>query len=546
MMSTLLRVTDLHVTLETRKGPVEAVKGVSFAIARGETLGLVGESGSGKSMTAMALVGLAPPGTGLRLTGEARFDGIDLIGLDQRGFAAVRGKRIGVVFQDPAAALDPLMNVSDQIREALPRKLTRARIERRITELLAEVGLGEIPHVRSRYPHELSGGQQQRVVIASALAGDPDLLIADEPTTALDMSVQAQILELLQTLQQARGMAMLLITHDLGVVSKYARRVVVLRGGQMVEHGPAAQVLGQPREDYTRMLLRSRPKLVAAAPAASGTAREDILTVSGLCVTYPGPRAFSPRIRALESVDLALRKGDALAIVGESGSGKSTLGKALVGLVRPDRGQVRFQGRDIETTRMSQAVRQNIQYIFQDSYGALNPRLDVEQSLVEPFAIYRKPRHAWRDEAVRLLEEVELSSSHLNRYPWELSGGQRQRINIARALAVSPDLLICDEIVSALDVTVQAQVLELLMRLQRTRGLSLIFISHDLAVVAALCNRTMVLRNAGVVEEGTTRDILTAPVNPYTRKLVQAAEAIVLAQTPAWQAETAGEAMESS
>jgi peptide/nickel transport system ATP-binding protein len=533
-MTLLLRVADLYVTLDTRKGPVEAVKGVSFAIGKGETLGLVGESGSGKSMTAMALVGLAPPGIGLRLAGEARFDGIDLVGLDRRGFAAIRGKRIGVVFQDPAAALDPLMNVGNQIREALPRKLTRAQVEARIVQLLAEVGLGDIPHIRSRYPHELSGGQQQRVVIASALAGDPDLLIADEPTTALDMSVQSQILELLQT---ARGMAMLLITHDLGVVAKYARRVVVLRGGEMVEHGPAVQVLHRPREDYTRMLLLSRPKLVAAAPAASQPAADDILTVAGLCVSYPGPRAFSPRIQALDSVDLALRRGDALAIVGESGSGKSTLGKALVGLVRPDRGNIRFQGRDIQPTRMSQAERRSIQYIFQDSYGALNPRLDVEHSLVEPFAIYGKPRRTWRDEAVRLLEEVELSSVHLNRYPWELSGGQRQRVNIARALAVSPDLLICDEIVSALDVTVQAQVLELLMRLRRTRGLSLIFISHDLAVVGALCNRTMVMRNARVIEDGTTRDILTAPVNPYTRKLVQAAEAIALVEAPAGQSE---------
>jgi ABC-type glutathione transport system ATPase component len=536
-MTPLLRVADLYVTLDTRKGPVEAVKGVSFTIGKGETLGLVGESGSGKSMTAMALVGLAPPGTGLRLAGEARFDGIDLVGLDRRGFAAIRGKRIGVVFQDPAAALDPLMNVGNQIREALPRRLTRAQAEARIVQLLAEVGLGEIPHIRSRYPHELSGGQQQRVVIASALAGDPDLLIADEPTTALDMSVQAQILELLHALQTARGMAMLLITHDLGVVSKYARRVVVLRGGEMVEHGPATQVLHHPREDYTRMLLLSRPKLVAAAPAASEPTADDILAVSGLCVSYPGPRAFSPRIQALDSVDLALRRGDALAIVGESGSGKSTLGKALVGLVRPDRGNIRFQGRDIQPARMSQAERRSIQYIFQDSYGALNPRLDVEHSLVEPFAIYGKPRRTWRDEAVRLLEEVELSSVHLNRYPWELSGGQRQRVNIARALAVSPDLLICDEIVSALDVTVQAQVLELLMQLRRTRGLSLIFISHDLAVVGALCNRTMVMRNAKVIEDGTTRDILTAPVNPYTRKLVQAAEAIALAEAPACQPE---------
>ncbi|WP_210246811.1 dipeptide ABC transporter ATP-binding protein [Devosia ginsengisoli] len=530
-MTPLLRVTDLRVTLDTRSGPVEAVRGVSFAIARGQTLGLVGESGSGKSLTAMSLVGLAPPGTILQLQGTAQFDGIDLLALDERGMRALRGKRIGVVFQDPAAALDPLMTVGDHLREALPHGLPRAEAEARVAKLLDEVGLGAIPHVQRRYAHELSGGQQQRVVIASALAGDPDLLIADEPTTALDMSVQAQILQLLHDLQQARGMAMLLITHDLGVVSKYSTQVVVLRRGEMVEQGPTATLLARPAQDYTRMLLDSRPRLEALAPAAD-TRRDDILTVSGLSVSYPGPRAFSPRIVALDNIDFALRRGDALAVVGESGSGKSTLGKALVGLVPPDRGQIQFEENPLRPASMPREMRRKIQYIFQDSYGALNPRLNVEQALVEPFAIYGKPRRTWRDEAVRLLEEVDLSSAYLGRYPWELSGGQRQRVNIARALAVSPDLLICDEIVSALDVSVQAQVLELLARLRQTRRLSLIFISHDLAVVGALCNRTMVMRNAQLVEEGPTGDILTAPVHPYTRTLVEAARAVEFAGKP--------------
>jgi ABC-type glutathione transport system ATPase component len=522
-MTPLLRVSDLSVTLDTRNGSVDVIHGLSFFIARGETLGLVGESGSGKSITAMSVVGLAPPGTSLRLSGEAVFDGTDLLALDQRAMRALRGKRIGVVFQDPAAALNPLMRAGDHIREALPRRMGRAEASRRIDDLLAEVGLGDVPNVQRRYAHELSGGQQQRVMIASALAGNPDLLIADEPTTALDMSVQAQILELLASLQRARGMAMLLITHDLGVVAKYSSRVVVLKQGEAVETGPTATVLGAPRQDYTRMLLQSRPKLVATAAASFEQVREDILSVSALSVSYPGQGPLSPRIRALESVEFALRRGDALAIVGESGSGKSTLGKALVGLVRPDRGRIHFQGRELRPMRMTTAVRQHIQYIFQDSYGALNPRLTVEQALTEPLAIYRKPRNTWREETVGLLEEVDLGSAYLTRYPGELSGGQRQRVNIARALAVSPELLICDEIVSALDVTVQAQVLELLSRLRRTRRLSLIFISHDLAVVGALCNRTLVMRNARVVEEAPTRDILTAPSNPYTRSLVNAA-----------------------
>lgn len=522
-MNTLLRVADLQVTLDTRNGPIEVIHGLSFSIGKGETLGLVGESGSGKSITAMSLVGLAPPGTSLHLRGQAVFDGVNLLALDEPGMRALRGKRIGVVFQDPTAALNPLMNAGDHIREALPHGLGRADAERRIHALLAEVGLGEVPNVRRRYVHELSGGQQQRVVIATALAGNPDLLIADEPTTALDMSVQAQILDLLTSLQRARGMAMLLITHDLGVVARHSNRVVVLKRGEAMEAGPTASVLGMPRSDYTRMLLQSRPKLAATAAAPVEPDRDDILSVSDLSVSYAGRGPLSPRIKALEAVDFGLRRGDALAVVGESGSGKSTLGKVLVGLVRPDRGQIQFAGRELQPAGMATAVRQKIQYIFQDSYGALNPRLNVEQALSEPFAIYGKPRSSWRDEAVRLLEEVDLGSGYLARYPVELSGGQRQRINIARALAVSPELLICDEIVSALDVTVQAQVLDLLSRLRRTRRLSLIFISHDLAVVGALCNRTMVMRNARVVEEASTHDILTAPVTPYARSLVNAA-----------------------
>ncbi|HQZ11359.1 MAG TPA: ABC transporter ATP-binding protein [Devosia sp.] len=521
-MTTLLRVDDLHVTLDTRNGLVEAVRGVSFSIDRGETLGLVGESGSGKSITAMSLVGLAPPGTSLKLRGRAVLDGIDLTAQDERTMQGIRGKRIGVVFQDPAAALDPLMKVGEQIREALPASRDRLAIDERIGTLLTEVGL-DIPGVRERYPHELSGGQQQRVAIATALAGDPDLLIADEPTTALDMSVQAQILQLLETLKQSRGMAMLLITHDLGIVSKYADRVVLLKRGEVVETGAAATVLGAPRHDYTRMLLQSRPRLVANAPSSSDPQRNDILAVAGLSASYAGRGAFAPRITALSRVDLELRRGDALAIVGESGSGKSTLAKVLVGLVGRDEGRIRFNGSDLDPERMGPVLRQKIQYIFQDSYGALNPRLTVGQAVAEPLAIYGKPRHGWRDEVVRLLEEVDLGSAHLGCYPWELSGGQRQRVNIARALAVSPELLICDEIVSALDMSVQAQVLELLARLRKTRSLSLIFISHNLAVVGALCNRTLVMRNARVVEEGPTGDILTAPLNPYTRSLVKAA-----------------------
>jgi len=526
MSAPLLSVRDLRVTIATPAGEVNAVDGISFNIAPGRTLGLVGESGSGKSMTAMSLLGLAPAGTRITSSGQATFEGTNLLRLDEAALRTVRGRRIGVVFQDPAAALDPLMMVGEQIREALPAAMRcGAGWRDRLAGLLAEVGLDDILQVHRRYPHELSGGQQQRVVIAMALAADPALLVADEPTTALDMSVQGQILELLDRLRQARGMSMLLITHDLGIVARHADDVLVLRQGRMVEAGPTQQVMQRPRNDYTRVLVQSRPRLGQAAerPAAVGSV---LLGVEALSVSYPGPHLLSRRNPAVADIAFSVQQGEAVGIVGESGSGKSTLAKALVGLVRADGGRTSFRQAPLDPWRMRREQRRHIQYIFQDSYGALNPRMTVEQAVGEPLAIAGLPRRQRRAVVLGLLEEVGLDERYLSRLPRELSGGQRQRVNIARALAVSPELLICDEIVSALDVAVQAQVLALLKQLQVKRGLSIIFISHDLAVVGDLCHRVLVMRHGAIVEQGHARDVLRTPMHPYTRELLTAARSL--------------------
>lgn len=524
MSTPLLSVHDLRVTIVTRGKTVRAVDGVSFSLDRGQTLALVGESGSGKSMTAMSLVGLAPVGISLTTSGKASFEGAELLSVAEAELQRLRGRRIGVIFQDPAAALDPLMTVGDQLREAVPRMIGGWRA--RVANLLAEVGLDTLPHVERRYPHELSGGQQQRIAIAMALAADPVLLIADEPTTALDMSVQGQILDLLDRLQRARGMAMLLITHDLGIVARHASEVLVLRHGQVVEGGPTRQVLERPQHAYTRALIDSRPRLGEGSPRQVPRQQGDLLKVEHLSVSYPGAHFFSPRQTAVETVDLYVKPGEALGIVGESGSGKSTLAKALVGLVRTDAGTFSFRDAALEPMHLGPAQRARIQYIFQDSYGALNPRMTVEQALAEPLVIAAVPGRERRGRTVKLMQEVGLAEELLTRFPRELSGGQRQRVNIARALALSPDLLICDEIVSALDVSVQAQVLALLRELQRTRGLSLIFISHDLAVVCSLCHRVLVMRHGQVVEQGTTQDLLRAPISSYSHLLLEAARAL--------------------
>ncbi|WP_366654155.1 ABC transporter ATP-binding protein [Fodinicurvata sp. EGI_FJ10296] len=546
----LLQVRDLSVTLKTKGQHIQAVRNVSFEIAPGGTLALVGESGSGKTMTAMSIIGLTSVNGDIAMSGQALFRGHDLLTLDPAGLRRIRGRRIGTVFQDPAAALNPLMTVGNQIAEAA-RAADTSRRDRQdiVRNLLGEVGLGGLEGVEQRYPHELSGGQQQRVMIAMALSGNPDLLIADEPTTALDMTVQAQILDLLQRIQKMRGMAILIISHDLGVVSRLAQDVVILRAGAVVERGPVSRILSAPHDAYTRALVACsptvdtrRPRLptvdtvddfpsMAPGPDTMIRAPADepaILSVRGLTVRYPGRGLLSPPITAVEDVDLTLPRSSIVGIVGESGSGKSTLAKAIVGLVRPQSGRMAFEGQGIrDPGRYSRALRRQIQYVFQDAYGALNPRMSLRQALAEPLDIHGL--NAGPDRAptiARLMDEVGLARGLIDRYPAELSGGQRQRVTIARALALGPDLLICDEIVSALDVSVQAQILNLLSDLQAARGLSLLFISHDLAVVSHLCDRVAVMADGAIIEEGPRHQVFQSPASDITRRLLDAARAL--------------------
>lgn len=530
--SPLLTVENLSIDLRTHQGTNRVVNGLSFDIPSGRTLALVGESGSGKTMTAMSLIGLTPIGAALEVTGRAVYRRQNLFALDDAAMRAFRGAEIAAIFQDPSAALNPLMSIGAQITEAVAHHVHKAgNASRRVKELLNEVGLGKVPSATQRYPHELSGGQQQRAAIAIALAGDPSLLIADEPTTALDMTVQAQILDLLKHLQQQRGMALLLITHDLGVVANYADKVLVMRAGETIEYGDTETILNAPVSDYTKNLIESRPRVHDYIDRERSAVKSDssslALSVSDLVVTYPGHTPFDAPIRAVDGVSFDVPQGTSLGIVGESGSGKSTIAKTVIGLTRMATGRVALTGRNIADPRaMSATDRRAVQYIFQDSYGALNPRLTVENAIAEPLVISGVPRKLRKARVIALLEEVGLSEIHLNRLPRELSGGQRQRVNIARALALEPQILICDEIVSALDVSVQAQVLDLLKSLQKRRELTLIFISHDLAVIAEICDRVAIMLNGRIVEIGPVDRVFASPAQAYTRQLLVAAEAL--------------------
>jgi len=509
-----------------------AVDAVSFALNRGETLGLVGESGSGKSLSALSILGLTPVAARVEAEGGIRWRGRRIDGDGNPLLARLRGRRIGIVFQEPAGCLNPLIPIGRQIGEAIPRRGAKAE---KIAALLAETGLA--PEHAARYPHELSGGQQQRAMIAMALAGDPDLLIADEPTTALDVTVQAQIVELLRALRRKRGMALLFISHDLALVAALADRVAVMRHGRILEDGPTRSVFLSPQHAYTHALLAARPMhgtppsrlptiddVSSGAEAAAAARPEigaDVLSVETLVVDYPGRGWLGRPMRAVAGVDLTLAAGETLGVVGESGSGKSTIGKAILGLVRPTAGRIALFGEDLPAGRAPGHRR--CQIVFQDSHGSLNPRLAVARNLGEPLdlrGLY--PRNARRPRLEALMAEVRLPAALLDRYPHELSGGQRQRINIARALALDPDMLVCDEIVSALDVTVQAQVLNLLKDLQAERGLALLFISHDLAVVRFMADRIAVMKDGRIVETGAAGDILDRPQHAYTRALMAA------------------------
>lgn len=526
---TLVKVKDLSVSFRSGRKENLAVKGISFSINRGETVALVGESGSGKTVSALSILRLLPQAATSHPTGEIYVDGKDLLRLPFSEMHRLRGNRISMIFQEPMTSLNPLHTIEQQVGEVLElhRGLKGDARRDRVLELLSKVGIPSPETRLSAYPHQLSGGQRQRVMIAMALANEPDLLIADEPTTALDVTIQAQILELLAELQREMGMAMLLITHDLGIVRRMAERVYVMQSGRIVEEGLTEQVFASPRHPYTQHLLAAEPKGVP--PKFDGSAPV-VLETEDLKVWFPIKRGLLRRtvdhVKAVDGLSLKLRAGQTLGVVGESGSGKTTLGLALLRLIS-SQGPISYAGRRIDGATVSEMrpLRREMQIVFQDPYGSLSPRLSVFD-LIEEGLLIQKPDWDYdqrRERACAALEEVGLDPASIDRYPHEFSGGQRQRIAIARAMVLEPKFVMLDEPTSALDMSVQAQIVDLLRDLQSKRGLAYLFISHDLRVVRALCNYVIVLRNGKVVEEGPAEDIFSAPKAEYTRALLAAA-----------------------
>jgi peptide/nickel transport system ATP-binding protein len=523
----VLDVKNLTIRLPIGGDRPEAVSDVSFTVEKQEILCLVGESGSGKSVIAQAVMGLLPktlPVSG----GKVSLEGEDLLAAGERRLRELRGARMSMIFQEPMTALNPVMRCGTQIDEVLAihtREDDGAR-KKRILQLLREVALPDPGRIVASYPHQLSGGQRQRIMIAMALALEPALLIADEPTTALDVTTQAQILNLVLELQKKHGMGVLFITHDFGVVAEIAHRVAVLREGRLVELGAKLEVLQRPQHDYTRMLIRAVPTL---EPHARDTRAEApvVLETRQLSKTYGTRGWFGPRreVRAAAEVSLEVRKGQTLGIVGESGSGKSTVARCIVRLIEPSGGEIRLQGRDIAALRPGKLrpLRSKIQIVFQDPYRSLNPRRSVGEAIIEGPVNYGMPRSAALERARRLLALVQMDPASLDRYPHQFSGGQRQRICIARALAMEPELLVADEAVSALDVSVQAQVLGLLAEIRSRLDLAMLFITHDLRVAAQVCDHVAVMQEGRIVEYGPAREVFLAPRHDYTRALFAAA-----------------------
>jgi microcin C transport system ATP-binding protein len=522
-------VADLHVVFPTVLRVVHAVRGVSFTIAPGQTVALVGESGSGKSVTALSVLKLLAYPAASHPKGHVRFKGEDLIAASEDAIRKVRGNGISMIFQEPMSSLNPLHTVERQVSEALivHRGMSRTAARARTIELLTEVGIQNPQSRLDDFPHQLSGGQRQRVMIAMALANEPDLLIADEPTTALDVTVQAQVLDLLQSLQKKRGLAILFITHDLGIVRKMAEIVHVMTEGKIVESGPTETIFTAPQHAYTQKLLAAEPK---GEPLPAGPGAEPIVVVDQLKVWFPIKRGLFRRvvgyIRAVDDVQFSIRRGETLGVVGESGSGKTTLGRAVLRLVKSE-GRIAYLGQQIDGlhSRQLRPLRKNLQMVFQDPYGSLSPRMSVAEIVAEGLGVHEAALTAEQRDAkvVQALREVGLDPADRHRYPHEFSGGQRQRIAIARAMVLEPKFVVLDEPTSALDVSVQAQVVDLLRELQRRHGLTYMFISHDLRVVRALANHVMVMREGKVVEHGTAQEIFTAPQSDYTRALLAAA-----------------------
>ncbi|PLU34703.1 microcin ABC transporter ATP-binding protein [Sinorhizobium medicae] len=538
MTDTILSVRDLSVAFHQGGETSLAVDRISFDIKRGETVALVGESGSGKSVSANSILRLLPYPAASHPSGEIVFNGKDLLKVGEDELRHVRGNDVTMIFQEPMTSLNPLHTIEQQIGEILEihQNLKGAAARARTLELLDQVGIREAEKRLGAYPHQLSGGQRQRVMIAMALANRPELLIADEPTTALDVTVQAQILELLKSLKDEHGMSMLFITHDLGIVRKIADRVCVMTKGKIVETGPTAEIFANPQHDYTRHLLASEPR---GEPPPSDTSSPIVVEASGMKVWFPIKAGFLRRVvdhvKAVDGIDLTLRAGQTLGVVGESGSGKTTLGLALTRLIS-SKGRIAFVGENIDahSFREMRPLRNRMQVVFQDPYGSLSPRMSIADIIGEGLKIHEKAlTDNERDGRVAAaLEEVGLDPATRWRYPHEFSGGQRQRIAIARAMVLKPQFVMLDEPTSALDMSVQAQVVDLLRDLQRKHSLAYLFISHDLRVVRALANEVIVMRLGKVVEQGPAERIFDAPAEDYTRALMAAAfnlEAVNLA-----------------
>ncbi len=525
----LVDVRDLSVEFRSGDDPIEAVKRASFHIDKGEIVALVGESGSGKTVSALSILKLLPYPAAHHPTGEILFGGQDLLKASNAAMRDIRGEKISIIFQEPMTSLNPLHTILKQVGEImkLHHGMDDAAVRKRVIELLQKVGIADPEKRLNAYPYQLSGGQRQRVMIAMALANEPDLLIADEPTTALDVTIQAQILELLKSLQRETGMAMLLITHDLGVVRKMADRVYVMNAGEIVETGPAAEVFDRPKHAYTRHLISAEPK---GEPPRSNPAAPVILETENLKVWFPIRKGLLRRtvdyVKAVDGLSLKLRAGETLGVVGESGSGKTTLGLALLRLVSSE-GPIAYVGKRIDglASRAMRPLRKEMQVVFQDPYGSLSPRLSVSQ-IIEEGLLIQSPSMGFDERRARVgvaLKEVGLDPDGQDRYPHEFSGGQRQRIAIARAMVLEPKFVLLDEPTSALDMSVQAQIVDLLRDLQRRHDLAYLFISHDLKVVRALSNYTVVLKNGRVVEEGPSEEIFANPREPYTKALLAAA-----------------------
>ncbi|MAK45680.1 MAG: ABC transporter ATP-binding protein [Opitutae bacterium] len=565
-----LEVKNLKTFFHTRSGTVRAVDDISFSIERGEIVGVVGESGSGKSVTCHTLLGLLPQPPAKVEGGSIHFQGEDLVSLPKHALRALRGKRISMVFQDPMSCLNPFITIIDQVAEPLiiHDKLSRDEAEQQALEMMKKVGIRDAEKRARSFPHEFSGGMRQRVMIAMALVTKPDLLLADEPTTALDVTVQARILKILKSLREELDVSVLFITHDLGVVAEIADRIVVMYRGKIVEHGKVKEIFSNPKHPYVKGLLACRPTLdckyeilptvddfLDTVEYEDGTVEirektdvesklvrfveekrhpkihtEPLVEVSNLSIHFRSTEGFFGRmnneVRAVDGIDLTIRRGKTLGLVGESGCGKTTTGRAILHLIRPTKGEVLYDGISLGKLPMETLMeyRKKMQIIFQDPYASLNPRLTIEQALTEPMLVHKigDSTSNRRERVVDLLEEVGLSSAHLLRYPHEFSGGQRQRICVARALAVQPEFIVCDECVSAMDVSVQAQVLNLLQKLQRKRQLTYLFISHDLSVVKFISDEVAVMKAGKVIESGIAEDLYANPKENYTRDLIDA------------------------